>query len=53
MAITTLSFNISMEPRDIKYNEVSTSPWCTKVSPGGACVVRNFKDSALNFYIVT
>lgn len=26
MAITTLSFNISMEPRDMKYKEVSTSP---------------------------
>lgn len=47
IAITTLSFSISMEPRDMKYNEVSTSPWCTRVSPGGACVVRNFNDRAL------
>lgn len=47
IAITTLSFSISMEPRDMKYNEVSTSPWCTRVSPGGACVVRNFSDRAL------
>lgn len=36
-----------MEPRDMKYNEVSTSPWCTRVSPGGACVVRNFNERAL------
>lgn len=26
IAITTLSFKISMEPRDMKYKEVSTSP---------------------------
>lgn len=47
MAMTTLSLSISMEPRDMKYKDVSTSPWCTRVSPGGACVVRNFNDSAL------
>lgn len=47
MAITISSFRISILPRDIKYREVSTSPRWTKVSPGGACVVLNFKDNAL------
>lgn len=36
-----------MLPRDIKYREVSTSPRWTRVSPGGAWVVLNFKDNAL------
>lgn len=47
IAITTSSFIISSEPRAIKYNDVSTSPLCTNVSPGGACVVLNFSESAL------
>lgn len=36
-----------MEPRAIKNNEVRTSPLWTKTSPGGACVVLNFNDNAL------
>lgn len=47
IAITTSSLRISMEPRAIKYKQVRTSPLCTKVSPGGACVVLNFKERAL------
>lgn len=47
MAITTSSFKISIEPRAIKYSDVNTSPLCTNVSPGGACVVLNFNDNAL------
>ena len=41
------SLSISIEPLDIKYNAVRTSPLCTKVSPGGTCVVLNFMDNAL------
>lgn len=33
IAITTSSFNISIDPLAIKYNEVRTSPLCTSVSP--------------------
>lgn len=47
IAITISSRRISMEPREIKYKDVRTSPLCTKVSPGGACVVLNFNDKAL------
>lgn len=47
IAITTSSFNISIEPRAMKYSDVNTSPLCTNVSPGGACVVLNFNDKAL------
>lgn len=47
IAITTSSFRISIDPRAIKYKHVSTSPLCTSVSPGGACVVLNFNDNAL------
>jgi hypothetical protein len=42
IATTLSSFNISIEPRDIKYNEVKISPRCVIISPGGACVVFNF-----------
>lgn len=41
------SLSISIDPRDMKKIEVSTSPRCTSVSPGGACVVLNLRDSAL------
>lgn len=41
------SFRISIDPLDMKYNDVITSPLCTKVSPGGACVVLNFNVKAL------
>lgn len=34
---------ISTDPLAIKCNPVKISPLCTKVSPGGACVVRNLK----------
>lgn len=49
--MTISSLKISIEPLDMKYNELSTSPRCTNVSPGGACVVLNFKDNALKKYI--
>ena len=55
MARTTSSFTISMEPLEIKYSETRTSPWWTRVSPGGAWVVLNFMDKALkksNYAIV-
>lgn len=41
------SFKISIDPLDIKYKDVSTSPLCTRVSPGGAWVVLNRSDNAL------
>lgn len=47
IAMTTSSFNISIEPRAIKYRYVRTSPLCSSVSPGGAWVVLNFNESAL------
>lgn len=40
-----------MDPLEMKYNEVSTSPLCTSVSPGGAWVVLNFNDKALKCII--
>lgn len=36
-----------MEPRDMKYKDIKTSPLCASVSPGGAWVVLNFNDNAL------
>lgn len=48
MAITTSSLSISIDPRAMKYSDVNTSPLCTNVSPGGACVVLNFNDNALD-----
>jgi hypothetical protein len=42
IATTLSSFNISIEPREIKYNDVKISPRCVIISPGGACVVLNF-----------
>lgn len=39
MATTMSSFRISIDPRPRKYKAVSTSPQCTRVSPGGAWVV--------------
>ena len=36
IATTLSSFNISIEPRDIKYNDVKISPRCVIISPGGA-----------------
>ena len=47
IANTASSFTISMEPREIKYRDTRTSPWWTRVSPGGAWVVLNFMDKAL------
>lgn len=47
IAITVSSFIISKEPLAIKYKDVSTSPLCSNVSPGGAWVVLNFNDNAL------
>lgn len=47
MATTKSSLTISMEPLDMKYKEVKTSPLCTNVSPGGAWVVLNFNENAL------
>lgn len=47
IAITMSSFKISIEPRETKYSDVSTSPRCTNVSPGGAWVVLNRSDKAL------
>ena len=41
------SLTISIEPLAIKYRDTMTSPWCTRVSPGGAWVVLNFIDRAL------
>ena len=46
IATTISSLNISIEPLDIKYIAVRTSPLCTSVSPGGTCVVLNFMDKA-------
>ena len=45
--MTMSSLTISIEPLAIKYRDTMTSPWCTKVSPGGAWVVLNFIDRAL------
>ena len=42
IATTLSSFKISIEPREMKYNEVRISPRCVMISPGGACVVLNF-----------
>ena len=47
IAITISSLTISIEPRAMKYSETITSPWWTRVSPGGAWVVLNFIESAL------
>ena len=47
IAITISSFSISIEPRDTKYKASNMSPLCTKVSPGGTCVVLNLMDKAL------
>lgn len=47
IATTTSSLIISSEPRAMKYSEVNTSPLWTSVSPGGAWVVLNFIDRAL------
>ena len=47
IAMTMSSFKISMDPRDMKYIASRTSPRCTRVSPGGTCVVLNFIDNAL------
>lgn len=46
MATTTSPLRISIDPRDMKYRAVSTSPAWTSVSPGGAWVVLNFIASA-------
>ena len=42
MATTLSSWRISIEPREMKYNEVRMSPRCVMMSPGGAWVVLNF-----------
>lgn len=42
IATTLSSLNISIDPREIKYNAVSISPRCVIMSPGGACVVLIF-----------
>ncbi len=42
IATTLSSFNISIEPREMKYNDVNISPRCVMISPGGAWVVLNF-----------
>ncbi len=47
IATTLSSFNISIEPREIKYNDVKISPRCVIISPGGACVVFNFIENVL------
>lgn len=41
------SLRISIDPLEMKYKAVSTSPLCTRVSPGGTCVVLNFIDRVL------
>lgn len=41
------SLRISMDPLEMKYKAESISPLCTKVSPGGTCVVLNFMDNVL------
>jgi len=41
MDTTASSLTISTEPRAMKYKALKMSPWWTRVSPGGACVVRN------------
>ena len=46
--MTMSSLRISIDPREMKCNDVKTSPRCTSVSPGGACVVLNFIDNALH-----
>ena len=46
MATTLSSFKISIVPRAMKYNETSTSPRWTSVSPGGAWVVLNLVERA-------
>ena len=50
IANTASSFTISMDPREMKYRDTRTSPWWTRVSPGGAWVVLNFMDKALKHY---
>ena len=52
IANTASSFTISIDPREIKYRETKTSPWWTRVSPGGAWVVLNFMDKALENNII-
>ena len=47
IAMTMSSFNISIDPLDMKYKASRMSPRCTNVSPGGTCVVLNFIDNAL------
>ena len=46
MAITASSLRISNDPRAMKYIDVSISPGCIRVSPGGACVDLNCIDKA-------
>lgn len=45
IAMTESSFMISTDPLAMKQMAVRMSPGCINVSPGGACVVLNFKDS--------
>ena len=47
IARTTSSLRISMEPLEIKYSALNTSPRWMRVSPGGAWVVLNFIERAL------
>jgi len=47
MATTTSPLRISMDPLEMKYSAVRTSPAWTSVSPGGAWVVLNFMARAL------
>lgn len=53
MAITISSFKISTDPLAIKYKAVSTSPLCTNVSPGGACVVRNLIEKIVEIFKIS
>lgn len=43
---------ISMDPLAMKYNEVSTSPRWTRISPGGAWVVLNLRENALQVQVL-